>query len=344
MEPFLPASPLHVVVVLSDACNLRCVHCSTAAGPRQRNGFSHDEAVRLLDDLARFGVIDVSLSGGEPLMREDLAELVRHGTSVGMRVGTSTNGTLLSARRAAELRDAGLSRLQVSLDGREATHDRIRGRGSFAAAVRAIRTSVEAELFTRVCFTAMRENHRDFPAVVAVAAEHGARGVNLSQFVGVGRGRAESQLGPQEARGLVAAWLSARALYPGVNFCAHLATLALADASVRNIPGFIGCHAGIYIACVCADGSVTPCVMMATVIGNVRDRPFSAIWSSSGLVRRLRDRQLEGRCGPCPLRWSCGGCRAAAFASGGDPLSSDPTCWIDAPMAETSREEGGCSA
>lgn len=330
---FVPRYPLHVVFCLTGACNLRCLHCSSAAGRRLPDEFSTAAARAVLDELAALGVVDVAFSGGEPLLRPDLCDLVAHAAALGLRTGTSTNGRFLSAERAAALKAAGLGRLQVSLDGPPAVHDAIRGAGVYADAVAAIERSVAAGLTTHVCFTAMARNYRYLAAVTATAAELGAHGFNLSQFVPLGRGSLREDLTPAAARAVMQTWLEQRQRYPRMRFFTHLAGLALLDPGAARLPSFIGCQAGIYLACITAAGDVTPCVMFPLTLGNLRRQSFQAIWDSAAPIRLLKERRLDGACGACSFKSRCGGCRAAAYIYHGDFLADDPRCWLLHPVA-----------
>jgi radical SAM protein with 4Fe4S-binding SPASM domain len=322
---FKPSFPLHIVLILSNRCNLSCLHCSSNADKSGSIGYSTPEAKRILDQLADAGVIDVAFSGGEPLLRHDLPELVAYARSHGMTVGTSTNGYPLTDKTAERLKSAGLNRLQVSIDGTQQTHDIIRGQGSYVKAVAAVQRSVAVGLRTHISFTAMRLNVHHLEEVVRLCIALGADGFNLSQFVPTGRGPEEQDLGPTLAREVLLAWLDARRRYPDLYMSTHFA--GLADLDLRNETCVGGCQAGLGLGCITAEGDVTPCVMLPLSLGNVRNQTFREIWSRSPTVAELQDRQLGGACGACEHRARCGGCRAAAWARTGDILAQDPRCW-----------------
>jgi AdoMet-dependent heme synthase len=325
---FSPAFPLHVVFILDTRCNLSCTHCSSAASRRSRAGFDTAGAQRVISEIAELGVVDLALSGGEPLLRRDLERLIGHACSLGLTVGTSTNGFALTKARAASLRDAGLGRLQVSLDGLACAHDRIRGTGSFDRAIKAIRTGVAAGLRTHVCFTAMRSNIDSLEDCIALAMSLGVHGLNLSQFVATGRGAQSENLLPEQARMAIEVWSAARASRPDMYFTAH-AVGPFVDGSTGG-----GCQAGRAIACVTSTGDVTPCVMLPLVLGNLTQRTFREIWTGGEVLDRLRARKVRGACGACALREQCGGCRAAAWAHTGDLYAADPQCWNPALAKE----------
>tara|TARA_R110002167_G_scaffold94784_1_gene252766 strand:- start:7193 stop:7837 length:645 start_codon:yes stop_codon:yes gene_type:complete len=207
---FIPTYPLHFVFILSNRCNLACIHCSSNADNCGVLGHTTDEALNIVDQMAEIGVMDVAFSGGEPLLRKDLPQLVSHARKLGMTTGTSTNGYPLTDRNASKLRNAGLTRLQVSLDGTEALHDQIRGEGAFAKAIEAIERSLSHGLTTHICFTAMRMNAHLLPDMIALARDLKVDGFNLSQFVPTGRGTIDQGVSPTVSRHLLETWLEAR--------------------------------------------------------------------------------------------------------------------------------------
>lgn len=333
---FRPAFPLHFVFILGYKCNLACTHCSSNADSHGSLGYSTDEARNILRQMAEIGVVDVAFSGGEPLLRRDLEELIRFASAGGLSTGTSTNGYAVTERRARSLKAAGLDRLQVSLDGTREAHERVRGKGSFDHAVTAIRRSLDAGLRTHICFTAMRSNAHLLPEMIDLAVELGVDGFNLSQFVPTGRGVADEALAPLVAKRLLEVWLDAKARHSALHLTAHSSGLAALSPEAEHCRG--GCQAGISIGCITPDGDVTPCVMFPLSLGNLRDRALADIWSSSPTVATLKSRAVKGACASCAHRIDCGGCRAGAWALTGDMMAEDPSCWL--PSSAWSRLGG----
>lgn len=323
---FRPSFPLHFVFILGYRCNLICTHCSSNADRHGPVGYTTAEAQDILCQMANIGVVDVAFSGGEPLLRRDLEDLIRFAREKGLSAGTSTNGYALTRRRAHSLKAAGLDRLQVSLDGTREAHERVRGKGAFDKAVTAIQRSLEAGLRTHICFTAMRSNAHLLPEMLDLALKLGVAGFNLSQFVPTGRGAAAEGLEPQMAKQLIKIWLDAKARHPALHLTAHSSGLAALSPDAEHCRG--GCQAGISIGCITPDGDVTPCVMFPLSLGNLRDRELAEIWLASPIVSALKSRAVGGACASCPHRIACGGCRAAAWAITGDMMAEDPYCWL----------------
>ncbi len=179
-----------VVWNMTKACNLRCLHCYAlaTAGPSPQE-LSTAEAKALIDDLSAYGAPVILFSGGEPLMRPDLPELARYAVGQGMRAVISTNGTLITADKAKELKEIGLSYVGVSLDGMREVHDRFRGvEGAFDQAIAGIRNCLAAGLKVGLRFTVFKHNAAEVPAVFDLLEREGIPRVCFYHLVYAGRG------------------------------------------------------------------------------------------------------------------------------------------------------------
>jgi AdoMet-dependent heme synthase len=327
---FRPAAPYHMVWLATNACNARCVHCSSDSLKCHPEELTTDEARHMLEEMREFGVVDLAISGGEPLVRADIISIVDFAATLGLRVGLGSNGSTITEDTAQRLVDAGLHRLQVSIDGLSATHDRARRWiGLFDRAMRAIEIARAAGLRVHVCFTAHRMNHLELASIVDACVSWGIQRFNLSRLVPTGRGSPELDLTPLEWRDVVLQLESLRQKYADrMEFSTHLAQLALLNTESVCAPAFVGCQAGLGQGCIGTQGEVMPCVMLPVVAGNIRQKPLREIWERSDLLVALRDRtRLGGYCHDCELRERCGGCRGVAYAYTGDPLAADPRCW-----------------
>lgn len=327
---YRPPAPFHMVWLATDQCNARCLHCSSASARRSPDELRTAEVVDMLRQFAEAGVVDLAISGGEPLLREDLMLIIREARSLGLSVGVGSNGGSLGPARAREMVEAGVNRYQVSLDGLPAQHDRLRvWAGLFDRAVRSLTEAAEAGLRTHVCCTIHRGNVDTLEEFAETVARRGVRRLNFSRFVPTGRGGASLDLPDADWQLVVRRIAALKAGLRGrMEITSHLAQVILVDPEVQFLPGFIGCQAGVGQGCVTADGTVTPCVLLPVPLGNVRAQPFAEIWSRAEVNRALRARSsLKGRCSSCAVRDRCGGCRAVAFARTGDYLAEDPRCW-----------------
>ena len=344
-----------VVWNVTARCNLRCVHCY-AEGPVGGRELSTAEARGLIDDLARLGVPVLLFSGGEPLLREDIFDLIAHAGSRGLRPSLSTNGTLIDAQMARRLAEVGVAYVGVSLDGLQATHDRFRAeRGACARALAGLRAARDAGLRTGIRFTVTRDNVSDLPGLLTLVERERIPRFCLYHLVYAGRGRGlrERDLSAGERRRVIADLMEAT-----LDWCRRgveievLTTDNHADgvlvlryveehqpervAEVRELLRLAGgCSAGRKFAQVDPWGNVHPCQFWPEVtMGNVRERPFSEIWRGShnetvAQLRRMPGSLAGERCGRCVYREYCGGCRVRALWCG-DEWGDDPSC----PLSE----------
>lgn len=191
-RPYVPAAPFQVVWNITDACNLNCLHCYESAGARKQGELTTDQAIRGIDILADAGVLILAFSGGEPTIRPDILQLVKHSSDRGMFVAVATNAvTFAQRRKVQEFKKAGLRFAQISLDGlRPETHDSFRGvPGTFNKTVQGIKNCVAEGLFVEMATTLTRYNVTEIPGLIDLAAELGVNWFMLYNFIPTGRGR-----------------------------------------------------------------------------------------------------------------------------------------------------------
>lgn len=327
-------APLYIAWEVTLRCNARCLHCYSESGPgvRHPRELSTDAALGIIDDLAESGLLILAFSGGEPLMRRDIFQLIERAAAKELVVNVATNGALINDRMARRLKESGVRSMTVSLDGANAeTHDHFRQfPGLFDRTLKAIRTLVRHDLRVVVSFTPSRLNHEQGPDVVRLAYELGASAVNMSEFVPAGRGTHDMALPPDTLRDVVGRWIEMRREYENrMQIIWHDCRVALLVPPEEQ-DRYSGCGAGKLTARLMADGTLTPCVFLPNPAGNLSERPFREIWDTSPLLRAIRDRDslVSGNCGGCQYKHVCGGCRAAAMSYYGDPFKGDPSCWV----------------
>lgn len=326
------AAPLYVVWEITLRCNLRCLHCYSGASKPHPDELSTDEAKGVIKQLADAGVIILGFSGGEPMLRKDWRELAGLGIDSGLLVAIGTNGTPVTTRVAKELKTMGIHSVCVSLDGSTAeTHEHVRQRaGLFAKTTAAIQRLSDAGVRVIVGYTPVRHNFHEAGSVIDLAYKLGASGVNMSEFVPVGRGTLDLCLRPGELHEVINTWAAAKEAYQGRmdvywHDCRVGQYLAPDEAAK-----YIGCAAGQMLARITVDGHVTPCVTLPVHVGNLREQKFTDIWRGSPYLAKIRDRAniQVGNCAACELKASCGGCRAVSMGFYGDAFGGDPYCWI----------------
>jgi len=318
---------------ITDRCNLTCDHCYrdapvTDLGREDLLGIL-DGFEMLLADMGRHG--RVMLSGGEPMLSPHVLELAEACRVKSLPVRVLSNGTLIDAESARALAEAGVRAVQVSVEGPPQLHDRVRGAGTHAAALDGMRALREAGLEVTLAFTLTSENLNSLPAVERTARRYADR-FHVARHVPIGRGSAlgARPLTPTELQDTLL-WLARRRRAWGSSGLEVPRRDPLWKALEPSPAGcgdcVSGCSIGYNGLCVEADATVYPCRRLPVPLGNALDTAMTQIWQHPAL-ERMRDRDsLEGHCGRCDIRWTCGGCRAVAEALLGHPMAEDPQCF-----------------
>ncbi|MCD6364503.1 MAG: radical SAM protein [Planctomycetes bacterium] len=345
-----------VVWNCTQRCNLRCAHCYSQSTDRQcEDQLSTAEALAMLEDLAEFGVPVVLFSGGEPLLREDLLQLIARTVELGMRAVISTNGTLITPQVADSLASAQLGYVGVSLDGMRATNDKFRGReGAFDDALAGIRNCKEAGLKVGLRFTINKRNAADMPDIFSLVRDEDIPRVCFYHLVYAGRGAAmrEEDLDHHATRRAVdliidrTAEMHAQGLAKEVltvdNHAdgpyLYLRMVREGNERAGDVLDLLrrsgGNSSGNGIGCISWDGSVYADQFWRDLsFGNVTERKFSEIWTdlSNPLMAKLKNKyaHVTGRCAECRFLDVCGGnLRVRAKAVTGDIWSCDPACYL----------------
>ena len=330
-------APVRVYWEITRACSLACVHCRAEAAP-------HADP-RELDTKAGFHLLDqladatpkphVILTGGDPLQRSDLFDLIAHARSKGLLVSVSPSATpLLSEEAIDSLLVAGVSAISLSIDGSTAErHDAIRKvDGCFERTKLAAKRAKDVGLMFQVNTLVSKETLDDLPAIERLVRELGADRWSLFFLVTVGRGTVLNPITPKETETLLE-WLSDRSkVMPGpvitTTEAPHFRRVSLQR---HGAPKHEGHHAGMRdgngVMFIGHDGEVSPSGFLPLSVGNVKMENPIRLYRESELFRNLRDpNHFEGRCGHCEYRYVCGGSRARAWAAHGDPLAEDPLC------------------
>ncbi|MFC7212479.1 TIGR04053 family radical SAM/SPASM domain-containing protein [Saliphagus sp. GCM10025334] len=335
--------PFVLIWEVTQACALACTHCRADAQPeRHPDELTTADGKRLLEDASDFGEGQlVVLSGGDPLVRDDVPELVEYGTDLGLRMTITPSGTRSVTRdRIEALSDAGLRRMALSLDGATPeSHDAFRGEaGSFGETIRAMKDARAAGVPAQINTTVCRQTVDELPAIRSLIADLGVVMWSVFFLVPVGRGRILEPISPEEADAVMSWLAEVSDSEPfGVKTTeapqyrrVRLQERRESDDGAVDASGLrrrSGIVAGDGFAFVSHVGEVYPSGFLPASAGNVREEPISDIYRDSALFRSLRDRgQLRGKCGACEFRTVCGGSRSRAYAYTDDPLESDPLC------------------
>lgn len=345
-----------VVWNVTPACNLRCSHCYYDAGTGAAGGaeaLDTAEALAVIADLAAFRVPVLLFSGGEPLLRPDLPELIGRAVELGIRAVVSTNGTLITPERARMLRDLGVGYIGVSLDGVGESHDRMRGvPGAFQMALQGIRNCLAVGQRVGLRFTMTRQNVGELPAIFDLIEQEDIPRACFYHLVYSGRGAriVEQDLDPGERRRAVNLIFERTLRLHGRGHRVEILTVdnhadgpylylwarrhqpQVAPRVLELLGQNGGNRSGMAIAALDHRGNVYPDQFTRHSVGNVREKPFSRIWGEGDhpVLRQLRCRQslLRGRCRRCAWLGVCNGNFRARAEAAGDMWGDDPACYL----------------
>jgi radical SAM protein with 4Fe4S-binding SPASM domain len=363
------ARPYVVSWNLTYRCNLACEHCYLDAGGKpqvdsesfaDRSELGTDECFGVIDEIAAFAPECVTiLTGGEPLLRRDILEIVRRAAERGLWVVVGTNGVRITENVARRLAEAGARGLSLSLDALDPDrHDRFRRvRGAWQNTVEGAEILNRNRLPFIVQTTAGSHNLGELEAIADFAHDRlAARVWNLYFLVPTGRGQFVSDITAAQYDQVLASLYRIQRKYQGrmlVNAkCApHYIKTVLENVTAEpdsipsaanspeppSIPGLSairtysggagGCPAGTHYMGIRPNGDVTPCPYLPVFAGTLRNSRLADLWSSSPLFADIRRRtSLGGRCGACEMNGHCGGCRARAYGMSGDLMAEDPLC------------------
>ncbi len=349
-------APFTLAWEITRACALACLHCRAEAQPRRDpRELTTAEAMGVVDQIRDLGDPILVVTGGDPLMRRDVFHLLAYAVDKGLRTSLTPSATaLVSPKNLARVRDAGVRRIAISLDGPTAeVHDRLRGfGGSFQRTLEIMRDVGEAGLTLQINTTVSHCSLPVLEQVPELVAKADAVQWSVFFLVPTGRGKAEEMISAEEHE-RVFHWLydlSRRATFdvkstaaPAYRRVAIQRARAerqdggkakarpVAGAGYRFQDGLdrpaLGVNDGKGFAFVSHTGEVFPSGFLPLAAGNVGERPLAEIYRRSPLFRDLRDPELlKGRCGACEFRTVCGGSRARAWAVSGDHLAEDPSC------------------
>ena len=343
--------PFIAIWEVTQACDLACVHCRASAQPdRNPEELSTVEGKQLIDQIAAMRVPVFVLTGGDPIKRPDLFELIAHARSARVRVSLTPSATpLLTRDVVVRLKEAGLARLAVSMDGASAkTHDAFRGMsGSFARTLDAVRWANEIGLPVQINTTFSRRNINEIDAIVALMEKLKITLWSVFFLVPTGRGKLNDLLSAEEFEGVFAKVYS---LSKTASFdiktteAQHYRRYLLQQRVAERKMGIVasseheravdaigraprGLNDGKGFVFISHKGEVFPSGFLPLPAGNIRKQGLSEIYRESQLFRDLRDTsKLEGKCGSCEFKEICGGSRARAYALTGNPHAEEPCC------------------
>ena len=334
---------------ITGKCDLNCTHCyrfTDTYTQEAENELGHEDCLKVLDDLGdtvkKWDIpCRINFSGGDPLLREDFLDLIKYARKKDIAVGILGNPTHLYFETAKKLKEAGVMSYQVSIDGMEEMHDRLRRRkGSFRDALRALDVLEKAGIKSVVMFTLSKTNAKDIIDVINLVSNKCSK-FDFSRLVPVGNGEdlKDRMFTPGEYRALLLRVLETyenlsdkgcRTRYGRKDPLWFLLNREL--GLLNNLPEnkeliYSGCSIGMSGLSILADGTVYACRRLPVEIGRVPEQKIEDIFIASGVLNHMREVDKIGKCGECELKQLCRGCRAVSYAVNGDYMSKDPQCW-----------------
>ncbi len=317
---------------LTRNCNLNCIHCRASAGLGPPTGeLNFAECCKIIDEIAGFASPTIILTGGEPLIRDDIFDIIEYGTIKGLRLVIAINGTLLNKEKAKRLKTGGIKRVSLSIDGKDSvTHDMFRGvNGSFASVIKAAETLIETALPFQINTTVTQLNVDALEHIYKLVQSIGAVAWHIFLLVPVGRGQ-----------GLKGKELSTNTYEQALEWLYDIEKKNELEIKVTcaphyyrivkekgDMPKSAGCLAGKNFMFISHKGIAQPCGYLEIHSGDVKKDGIKKVWEESPVFNQLKDlSSYHGKCGGCRYLKICGGCRARAYELSGDFLGEEPYC------------------
>src|SRR4051812_15790695 len=346
-------SPMLVIWEVTQACDLACVHCrASAQSERNERELTTEQGYRLLDDIRSFGEPLMVFTGGDPLKRPDLYDLIRYSVKIGLRTNVTPSATpLLTAEAIDGFKAAGVTRMAISLDGPDAaTHDEFRGiPGTFERAMFALEYARDIGLDTQLQTTVTQRNRARLPEMAQLAKSVRTKMWSLFFLIVTGRAGAADDLTAEEYEQVFEFMYELSKTAPfgvktteAMHYRRYVAQRMKAEHGVtenESAKGVAFRTAGVSdgkgFVFVSHQGEIFPSGFLPVTGGNVLEQPLTEVYRESTLFKTLRDtEQRGGKCGICEYQKVCGGSRSRAYALTGDFLAEDPRCVYQPHLAE----------
>jgi len=305
-------------------CNMKCSHCYINATDKKiDNELTTIEAKKLMDQIYQVSRPLLILSGGEPLLRPDIFELINYGSKIGLKMGLGSNGSLINESVSKKLKESGVTTVSISLDSSiPAQHDDFRGvAGAWQKAVDACKHLRKNNVLVQVNTTLTQQNYNQIDDIMSLAESIGVENFHLFFLVPTGRGTKMTDISPEKYEEMITkTFVKTKKHTLNVRPSCAPQFMRIAKGMGLDLRQWIrGCISGMYYCRIYSNGDVTPCPYLPIRLGNVREKSFEDIWFNSEIFKTLRNpSSLKGKCGKCEYRGLCGGCRARAYGLSND--------------------------
>lgn len=315
----------------TNQCNMYCDHCYRDAGLKSTEELSTEQARKLLREIAESGFKIMIFSGGEPLMREDIYELIHEARKLGLRPVLGTNGSFITPEVAKKLNEAGILAAGISLDSvNPKKHDELRKmEGAWQSAIEGMKNCKEAGIPFQVHTTIFDWNQDEVLQITDLAIELGAVAHHFFFLVPTGRAvsiEEESLRAEQYEELLKKIMEKQKSVDIELKPTCAPQFMRIAKQMGMDLRFGRGCLAGTSYCIISPTGDVQPCAYLNLPVGNVKETPFDKLWKECEVLNKLRTLDYTGGCGTCGYRKLCGGCRARAYFYHGDYMAEEPWC------------------
>ncbi|MCP8307745.1 MAG: radical SAM protein [archaeon] len=343
----MKAKSLRVVAwEATKACRFKCIHCRAEAQINpDPNQLSTEEALEMVEEITSFSKPLLIVTGGDPLLREDVFKIVEYASLKGLDVAMALSGSKLTSSVVGRMKKAGVRTVSISIDGHNAeVHDRFRGvTGAFDEALKATRAVKDCGLDLQINTTISKYNVNFLDEIRSLVLSLGASSWDLFMLIPTGKGRIEMEVEPKEYEKVMSfIYELSRILSMNVKMTCtpHYVRFVIEKESgegnlrikdfveAARMRGARGCMAGNGYCFISHIGEVYGCGFLPISAGSIREKPLKEIYEGSMLFEKLRDRSfLKGKCGLCRFKAVCGGCRARAYGVFGDLFQQEPYCF-----------------
>ncbi len=313
----------YLTINITHKCNLKCKHCYNASPQEIVKDLDKELIFKLIRDAKDLGLCFLLLTGGEPLLRTDILDILKFAKSEDITIFLATNGTLLTSENVVQYLPY-VAKFNISIDSADSEkHDYIRGEtGAFIKALEAIQILKGHNANISISTTLHNENISELENIIALCSSLNVR-LTIKRLISVGQGL-KSKL-----------FVSDKDLFKINKTILNNSDVQMKDPisillTKSRDQKIAGCLAGTHIASVSANGNFYICTKAKYPLGNILYEDIKDIWSKNEILKKIRKREYSGKCGDCRFKSNCGGCRAAAYAENNSLLASDPICtdWL----------------
>ena len=320
---------------VNDECNLNCKHCRVPQKSKKEPALTLKEAKELISQLYYQGITKLNLSGGEPFLRKDIFDILEYANKFEDIVIT-TNCTLLNETKCKKLAQYLNTRLSISIDGMEQTHDEFRGKqGTFKKIVDTLPILKQNKIQFSIRYTISKETIQDAKEVLRLAAKNGAQDFNTRRVILTGNASEELLISNEEYKNIIKELIQESKKLK-INFRTGDPTLIPIFPEIFGIDlkeankYYAGCEAGDEIIYIDYKGNVGACSYIPIFADNIKEKPLDEILNYNKLFIKLKQYKdnLKGKCKECSYKSICGGCRATALALKNSLFEEDPLCLL----------------